>query len=110
MWSWAFAILAIYLFHRIVHSPMGLAIQGIRDSETRTACVGISVRNYRLISFTIAGLYAGLAGALLPPLESTVTPPRGPLELFGRTCAGHSFRRYLYLLRSHCRDLCSFTS
>jgi branched-chain amino acid transport system permease protein len=68
-------LLAIYLFHRIVHSPMGLTLQGIRDSETRTACVGISVRNYRLISFTIAGLYAGLAGALLPPLESTVTPP-----------------------------------
>jgi branched-chain amino acid transport system permease protein len=54
---------------------MGLTLQGIRDSETRTACVGISVRNYRLISFTIAGMYAGLAGALLPPLESTVTPP-----------------------------------
>lgn len=71
----AFAILAIYLFHRIVHSPMGLAIQGIRDSETRAACIGISVRKYRLLSFTIAGLYAGLAGSLLPPLESTVTPP-----------------------------------
>lgn len=71
----AFAILAIYLFHRIVHSPMGLAMQGIRDSETRTACIGISVRKYRLLSFTIAGMYAGLAGALLPPLESTVTPP-----------------------------------
>jgi len=70
-----FSLLAIYVFHRIVHSPMGLTLQGIRDSETRTACVGISVRNYRLISFTIAGLYAGLAGALLPPLESTVTPP-----------------------------------
>ena len=68
-------LLAMYLFHRLVHSPMGLTLQGIRDSETRTACVGISVRNYRLISFTIAGLYAGLAGALLPPLESTVTPP-----------------------------------
>jgi branched-chain amino acid transport system permease protein len=71
----AFSILAIYISHRIIHSPMGLTMQGIRDSETRTACVGISVRKYRLLSFTIAGLYAGLAGALLPPLESTVTPP-----------------------------------
>ena len=68
-------LLAVYLFHRLVHSPLGLTLKGIRDSETRTACVGISVRNYRLISFTIAGMYAGLAGALLPPLESTVTPP-----------------------------------
>ncbi len=70
-----FTLVAVYLFYRLVHSPLGLALQGIRDSETRTACVGISVRNYRLISFTIAGLYAGLAGALIPPLESTVTPP-----------------------------------
>ena len=71
----AFAVLAIYLFYRIVHSPLGLTLQGIRDSETRTSCIGISVRTYRLVSFTIAGVYAGLAGALLPPLESTVTPP-----------------------------------
>jgi len=69
------SLLAIYLFHRIVRSPLGLTLQGIRDSETRSACVGVSVRKYRLLSFTIAGLYAGLAGALLPPLESTVTPP-----------------------------------
>jgi branched-chain amino acid transport system permease protein len=39
------------------------------------AFAGVSVKNYRLIAFTIAGLYAGLAGALLPPLENTVTPP-----------------------------------
>jgi branched-chain amino acid transport system permease protein len=69
------SLLAIYLFQRIVRSPLGLTLQGIRDSETRSACVGVSVRKYRLLSFTIAGLYAGLAGALLPPLESTVTPP-----------------------------------
>ena len=71
----AFSLLAIFLFYRIIHSAFGLTLQGIRDSETRTACVGISVRKYRLLSFTVAGLYAGLAGALLPPLESTVTPP-----------------------------------
>jgi branched-chain amino acid transport system permease protein len=39
------------------------------------AFTGVSVRRYRLTSFVIAGLYAGLAGALLPPLENTVTPP-----------------------------------
>jgi len=70
-----FSLAAIFIFYRLVNSPLGLTLQGIRDSETRAACVGISVRNYRLISFTIAGLYAGLAGALLPPLENTVTPP-----------------------------------
>ena len=68
-------LLAIILLYRIVNSPFGLTLQGIRDSESRVAFAGISVKYYRLIAFTIAGLYAGLAGALLPPLENTVTPP-----------------------------------
>ncbi len=69
------SLLAIFIFYRIVNSPFGLVLQGIRDSESRIAFAGISVRNYRLMAFVIAGLYAGLAGSLLPPLENTVTPP-----------------------------------
>ena len=68
-------LLAIALAYRLLHSPLGLTFQGIRDSETRMAFTGVPVRRYRLIAFVIAGLYAGLAGALLPPLENTVTPP-----------------------------------
>jgi len=69
------SLLAIWGMHRLVHSPLGLTLQALRDSETRAAFAGVSVRAYRLVAFTIAGLYAGLAGALLPPLENTVTPP-----------------------------------
>lgn len=69
------ALLAMGVAWRLVHSPLGLALQGIRDSESRVEFAGIPVRRYRLIAFTIAGLYAGLAGALLPALENTVTPP-----------------------------------
>ena len=68
-------LLAIFAMYRLVRSPLGLTLQAIRDSETRTEFAGVPVRKYRLISFTIAGAYAGLAGALLPPLENTVTPP-----------------------------------
>jgi len=69
------SLLAIAAMHRLVHSPLGLTLQAIRDSETRAAFAGVPVRKYRLVAFTIAGLYAGLAGALLTPLENTVTPP-----------------------------------
>ena len=69
------SLLAILVMYRLVHSPLGLTLQGIRDSESRAAFAGVSVRGYRVIAFTIAGLYAGLAGSLLPPLENTVTPP-----------------------------------
>ena len=69
------SLLAIWLMYRLVNSPLGLALQAIRDSESRAEFAGIAVRTYRLVAFTIAGLYAGLAGAMLPPLENTVTPP-----------------------------------
>lgn len=69
------SLVAIYAMYRLVRSPLGLTLQAIRDSETRAAFAGVPVRKYRLVAFTIAGLYAGLAGALLPPLENTVTPP-----------------------------------
>lgn len=67
-------LLAVALLYRIAGSPLGLSLQAIRDSDARAAFIGIPVRRYRLIAFTIAGAYAGLAGALLPPLESAVTP------------------------------------
>jgi branched-chain amino acid transport system permease protein len=69
------SLIAIFILYRIVQSPFGLTLKGIRDSENRVAFAGVSIRTYRLLSFTIAGIYAGLAGSLVPPLESTVTPP-----------------------------------
>lgn len=69
------SLLAIVTMYRLVRSPLGLTLQAIRDSEIRTEFAGVPVRKYRLVAFTIAGVYAGLAGALLTPLENTVTPP-----------------------------------
>lgn len=78
------SLIAIFIFYRLVNSPFGLTLQGIRDSESRIPFAGISVRNYRLLCFVISGLYAGLAGALLPPLENTVTPPVAHWEHSGQ--------------------------
>jgi branched-chain amino acid transport system permease protein len=68
-------LVAMYVLYRVARSPLGLALRAIRDSEQRAAFSGIPVTTYRLTAFTIAGLYAGLAGSLLPALENTVTPP-----------------------------------
>ena len=70
----AVTVIALFLLYRIVHSPFGLSLQGIRDSEVRSHFVGVHVRKHRLLAFVVAGAYAGLAGSLLAPLESAVTP------------------------------------
>jgi len=66
--------IAIFLFYRLVRSPLGLSFQAIRDSESRVAFTGISVRNHRLLCFVIAGVYAGLAGGLRTGLLGNVDP------------------------------------
>jgi branched-chain amino acid transport system permease protein len=58
----------------IAHSPFGMALQAIRDNETRAQFVGISVRRYRWIAFMISGIFTGLAGILWVPLNGLTTP------------------------------------
>jgi branched-chain amino acid transport system permease protein len=67
-------VFGVWLMRRIVSSPLGLTFQAIRDSGVRASFIGVPIRRYRLWAFVIAGLYAGLAGALLAPLERTITP------------------------------------
>jgi branched-chain amino acid transport system permease protein len=68
------SVAAIYVLWRIVQSPTGLALQGIRDNETRVAYAGLPVRRLRLVSFTLSALFSGLAGALWTPLQTNAGP------------------------------------
>lgn len=70
----AVTVVAVWVMHRIVNSPLGLTFQAIRDSGVRASYIGLPIRRFRLWAFLIAGLYAGLAGSLLAPLERTITP------------------------------------
>jgi branched-chain amino acid transport system permease protein len=54
--------------------PQPPLIYAAGDSAVRAAFVGIPIRRFRLWAFVIAGLYAGLAGSMLAPLERTITP------------------------------------
>jgi branched-chain amino acid transport system permease protein len=56
---------AVYLFlHRLLRSPLGRALQGIKSNEHRMRSLGYPLFRYKLASFTIAGMLAGLAGYL----------------------------------------------
>jgi branched-chain amino acid transport system permease protein len=68
-----FAICVILMWV-IVHSPFGKVLQAIRDNETRAAFLGIRIRRFRLIAFTISGTFTGLAGLLWAPLNGLATP------------------------------------
>jgi branched-chain amino acid transport system permease protein len=70
----SFFVLSTWIIHRILRSPFGLMLSGIRENERRFEFAGVSLRGYRLASFVISGAFAGLAGALSTLLDSNTAP------------------------------------
>jgi branched-chain amino acid transport system permease protein len=50
---------------RVVHSSFGNVLQGLRQNERRMAALGYAPYRYKLYAFVLAGMGAGLAGALM---------------------------------------------
>ncbi|MFL6655748.1 MAG: branched-chain amino acid ABC transporter permease [Sulfurifustis sp.] len=58
-------MLGVYFFlRRLLRSPLGHALLGIRANEHRMRSLGFPVFRYKLASFTLAGALGGLAGYL----------------------------------------------
>jgi branched-chain amino acid transport system permease protein len=60
----SFFVLAYWGLRRLLNAPLGHAFVGIRENEQRMTAVGYPTRSYKLLSFTISGAIAGLAGGL----------------------------------------------
>lgn len=64
----------LYIMHRILKSPYGSALQGIRDNPVRSAMIGVNVKRHQLLALIIAGFFAGVAGTLFVVVDNTVFP------------------------------------
>jgi branched-chain amino acid transport system permease protein len=58
---------------RIIHSPFGLALRGIRENATRMPAIGAPSRAHLRKAYTLAAVMAGVAGALLAQTTETVS-------------------------------------
>jgi branched-chain amino acid transport system permease protein len=72
----ALAILlgALAAARSLLNAPLGRALQGIRDNETRMEAIGFATYRLKLLVFVIAGAAAGLGGGLLASLNGLVGP------------------------------------
>lgn len=59
---------------RVVGSSFGAIIGGIRQNEKRMAALGIESFRYKLFAFVLAGMGAGLAGALMAVFMRFASP------------------------------------
>lgn len=65
----ALVAIAIVLMKIMLDSPFGFTLKAIRENPTRAASIGINVKRYQLMVFTVSGFFTGLAGALLAILR-----------------------------------------
>ena len=65
---------SLYIMYRILKSPYGSALQGIRDNPVRSAMIGVNVKRHQLLALIIAGFFAGVAGTLFVVVDNTVFP------------------------------------
>ncbi|MBH1965759.1 MAG: branched-chain amino acid ABC transporter permease [Comamonadaceae bacterium] len=80
-----FCLVAVYLFlRRLLWSPFGRTLAGIRVNEHRMRAVGFGSFSYKLTAFTLAGALAGLAGYLWGAQTGFVNP-----ELMGFHKSAH---------------------
>jgi branched-chain amino acid transport system permease protein len=75
-WFWAFAfLLAVLLVMRnIIHSSTGRAVMSVREDETAAKVMGIDIANYKLLSFVIGSLFAGIGGAVYAHFIGFLSP------------------------------------
>jgi branched-chain amino acid transport system ATP-binding protein len=79
----ALAVLIVVgvLVYRLIGSPFGLELQGIRERETRMKMLGHRTTLVMYVAFVIAGLLAALAGVMGATYNSFVSPRDISLEL-----------------------------
>ena len=80
------ALLVTYIFlRRLLFSPFGRTLSGIRVNEHRMRAMGYGVFGYKLAAFTVAGALAGLAGYLWGAQTGYMNP-----ELMGFHMSAHA--------------------
>jgi len=62
------------LMYRLVRSPFGLTLRGVKDSELRMRTSGFNVWLHKYVVFVIAGAFAGVAGVLYTYSTQFISP------------------------------------
>jgi branched-chain amino acid transport system permease protein len=72
-YSLAGLFIVFLIARRIIHSPFGLALRGIRENNNRMPAIGAPIRTHIRTIYTIAAIIAGIAGAVLAETTETVS-------------------------------------
>jgi branched-chain amino acid transport system permease protein len=70
----AACLASIAFLWRVLYAPFGYALRAGRDSAPRADAIGIDLRAHQWAGFVLAGLFAGVAGALYAFSKGSISP------------------------------------
>jgi ABC-type branched-chain amino acid transport system, permease component len=73
-WSWGAAIISVIFVSLFLSSSYGRALKSIREDETAAQAMGIGLFKHKILAFGISSFMAGIGGALLGSLLTTIDP------------------------------------
>jgi branched-chain amino acid transport system permease protein len=71
---WGLTLISIVFMAALINSAFGRACKAVRDNEIAAQAMGIDIARVKILSFTISSFIAGIGGALLGHLMSTIDP------------------------------------
>ncbi|ABC92079.1 probable urea or short-chain amide ABC transporter, permease protein [Rhizobium etli CFN 42] len=87
-----FVALSLTIASAIVRSKFGKVLVGVRDAEGRTRFLGYRVEHFKLFTFVVSAMMAGIAGALYVPQVGIINPgefaPANSIEVVIWTAVG----------------------
>jgi branched-chain amino acid transport system permease protein len=70
----AFLVLSYLFCRRVISSPFGKVLVGIRENEERTSFLGYNIRNIKIKAFMLSAFLAAVAGVLFASYQDFVAP------------------------------------
>lgn len=68
------------VLRRLVNSPFGIVLQGIRDNTQRMSAMGFNVQRHRFLVIVLSGVFAGIAGVIGVFFNGVIAPDTADLE------------------------------
>ena len=69
-----FVFLTYFVIRRVVKSPFGRILRGIREDEIATLAMGKDVNKHKIVVFVVGAFFAGIAGSLYAHYITFIDP------------------------------------
>jgi branched-chain amino acid transport system permease protein len=73
-WSWALAVVTVFIITCLVNSTYGRGFIAVHDDEVAASAMGINPVRYKVTAFVVGAFFAGVAGGLYAHHKQFLSP------------------------------------